>query len=234
MTPRNEAKNCPKNENWSPLNSVLATDLDGTMKKKGEPVSQEVLYEVSRLKKIGVGLILVTGRCAKEQQDVIDRSEFDAVVLENGAVIETIKPAKRVVISVPWWVDVRSRVGSQFPLGCEEVIVSLPREYGPRLEAFDFGAPVKLMYNRDRVMVLPPGVDKGRGLRLALKELGWEDRCVACIGDGENDVDLLLTGDIGLAVANAVQELKATAQLTAQLEDGLGWTQLTRRLFPGT
>ncbi|MDG6934318.1 MAG: HAD hydrolase family protein [Nitrososphaerota archaeon] len=234
MIPSNRTKNCPKNGNWSPIHSVLATDLDGTMKKKGEPISQEVLREVSRLKKIGVGLILVTGRCAKEQQEVIDRSEFDAVVLENGAVIETTKSAKRVVISVPWWADVRSRVGNQFTLGCEEVIVSLPREYGPSLEDFDFGAPVKLMYNRDRVMVLPPGVDKGRGLRLALKELGWEGRCIACIGDGENDVDLLLTGDIGLAVANAVQELRATAQMTAQLEDGLGWTELTRRLFPGT
>jgi phosphoglycolate phosphatase (TIGR01487 family) len=219
-------------DKFAPGQSLIATDLDGTIKMKEAPVNAEVITEMKRIRSMGVKLILVTGRCAKEQQEVIDGELFDAVVLENGAIVQLNEPRKRIVFSPPGWLEVKRRLIEKFGVGCEEIIVSLPREFGPMLEQFSFGLDVRILYNRDRVMVLPPSVDKRFGLSIAIQESNSQGRRVVCIGDGENDVDMFSVADLKLAVANAVPILKEKSDYVSKEEDGAGWVELVKQLFP--
>ena len=69
---------------------VAAVDLDGTLTSRGR-VSAEALDAIDRARRNGLVVVLVTGRIgvelAAEFPDIADH--FDALVLENGAVVVT-------------------------------------------------------------------------------------------------------------------------------------------------
>jgi hydroxymethylpyrimidine pyrophosphatase-like HAD family hydrolase len=50
---------------------------------------------------------------------------------------------------------------------------------------------LKLVENRGALMLLPAGISKGTGLKIALFGLGVSAADVLAIGDAENDFDLL-------------------------------------------
>jgi len=62
-------------------------------------------------------------------------------------------------------------------------------------------------------MVLPAGVTKGSGLLAAARELNVSIHNVVAIGDAENDLSLLETAELGVAVANAVPSVRQRADL---------------------
>lgn len=55
-------------------------------------------------------------------------------------------------------------------------------------------------------MVLPPRINKAKGLHEALKELGISEHNVVAIGDAENDNALLKAAECGVAVQNALPQ----------------------------
>ena len=59
--------------------------------------------------------------------------------------------------------------------------------------------------------LMPPGVDKGLGMRKLAEHLGLTAEQIMTIGDGGNDVDMLRQAGIGVAMANASEEAKAAA-----------------------
>ncbi|KAI9346852.1 HAD-like domain-containing protein [Obelidium mucronatum] len=71
---------------------------------------------------------------------------------------------------------------------------------------------------------VPATVDKGKGLRLLCKEIGIPLEKVVAFGDGTNDGEFLKTACVGVAMANAVQELKDVADRVTKYtnnQDGL-------------
>lgn len=70
-----------------------------------------------------------------------------------------------------------------------------------------------------------PGVDKGAGARWWCEYHHIDPNTVIGIGDGENDIDLFGAVGLGVAMGNAVPELKAVAQAIAPSidEDGVAW-----------
>jgi hydroxymethylpyrimidine pyrophosphatase-like HAD family hydrolase len=80
----------------------------------------------------------------------------------------------------------------------------------------DLGLNLQAVYNRDAVMVLPQGKDKGTGLEAALSRLGIAKEQVVVIGDAENDLALLEMGGLRVAVANATPGLKEKATLVTR------------------
>lgn len=211
----------------NPSDFILATDLDGTLKKKGEQLSGAVLQELQRLKSLGMKLVIVTGRCMQELGEVVDLALFDAAVAENGAVISA---GGNDIIIVPngWW-SLRRSLVDRFGSGCERVIISLPR--GTIIDLDDLEG-VKVEYNKDRVMLLPEGVSKKMGLMKAVEYLRLQNRKIIAVGDGENDASLLSCGDLKIALKNSVAELKLMADIIADEEDGEGFLHVMQKLFP--
>ena len=68
-----------------------------------------------------------------------------------------------------------------------------------------------------------PGIDKAHALEGALPKLGIDASEVAAFGDGQNDKSMLAWAGTGVAMANAVDETKAVAQMVtaSNNEDGI-------------
>ncbi|MCD7809919.1 MAG: Cof-type HAD-IIB family hydrolase [Erysipelotrichaceae bacterium] len=67
------------------------------------------------------------------------------------------------------------------------------------------------------------GIDKAKALDVVLKPLGYKQEEMIAFGDGQNDASMVNYAGIGVAMANAVDELKAIAQdiTLSNDEDGI-------------
>lgn len=214
---------------------VLASDYDGTLAHDGT-VTGETLTLLEKLLSSGRKLILVTGRELEELRGVFPEIKlFHRVVAENGALL--YDPAsgseKPLTAAVPSTLAdaLRERGVAQLSVG--RVIVSTLRpEEGAVLAAIsDLGLELQTIFNRDSVMVLPPGVNKATGLAAALESLGLSAHEVAGIGDAENDHAFLDLSEFSVAVNNALPALKERADWVTDGADGDGVGELIEELI---
>ena len=64
------------------------------------------------------------------------------------------------------------------------------------------------------------GIDKAKALDTVLKSMGFKQEEMIAFGDGQNDASIVRYAGIGVAMANAVDELKAVAdEITASNEE---------------
>jgi hydroxymethylpyrimidine pyrophosphatase-like HAD family hydrolase len=139
-------------------------------------------------------VILATGRRLPDLRRVAgDLTCFDAVVGENGGVLEFPLSGRHVVVghapSALFLQDLQRR-GVPFVAG-EAVVEADAKWAEPILEAIrSLEQPLMLAFNRGRLMVLPPALGKSTGLRQALLALRVSIHNTVGIGDAENDHDL--------------------------------------------
>ncbi len=71
--------------------------------------------------------------------------------------------------------------------------------------------------------MMPLGIDKGVGLNKLLEHLGCTTDEMICCGDGYNDISMIQLAGLGVAMANASQEVRECADYVAPScdEDGL-------------
>lgn len=77
--------------------------------------------------------------------------------------------------------------------------------------------------------ILPPGVSKGLALKALLKELKIPTSAVLAIGDAENDIEMLQTAGIGVAMGNALQPVKDAAKHVVASNDADGVAEAVER-----
>jgi hydroxymethylpyrimidine pyrophosphatase-like HAD family hydrolase len=213
----------------------LASDYDGTLAHNCI-VDEATIRAAERLLHSGRRLILVTGREIPDLQTVFPRLDLcERVVAENGAVL--YNPAtreKRILAAGPpaSFLDDLRRRGVQ-GLSAGDVIVSTWRPYETQvMQAIrDFGLDLQIIFNKEAVMVLPPGVNKMTGLVAAFEELKLSPHNVVAVGDAENDLAFLQTCDFSVAVANAIPALKDAADLVTAGARGAGVIELIDRLI---
>ena len=191
----------------------IAVDYDGTLTHDGR-LSRRVLDAIGRVRCRGIRVLLVTGRRIAHLTADTELAMFDAVVAENGAVLEFPSTGRHLrlghVSSQPF-ADELLRRGVPCVRG-ECVIEADASAAGAVLDAVrELEQPYILSFNRGRVMVLPPGVAKSTGLRHALFELGTSIHNTIGIGDAENDHDLLEACELGVAVGWGSPALRAIA-----------------------
>jgi hydroxymethylpyrimidine pyrophosphatase-like HAD family hydrolase len=206
--------------------NAIALDYDGTIAHDGE-VPAHVLDGLARLKDSGRKLVLVTGRELDELLGVFPGiAVFDRVVAENGALLYRPQDGSRKELGgAPPDALVQALKASGMPLSVGESIVATIRPHETVvLEVIAaLGLEHQVIFNKGAVMILPPGVNKASGLKVALAELGLSPRNVVAAGDGENDHALLDLAEYSVATANAVSNLKAAADwvTTAPRGDGV-------------
>ena len=89
----------------------------------------------------------------------------------------------------------------------------------------DLGLEHHVIFNRESVMVLPPGVNKATGLAAALDELQLSTHEVVGIGDSENDHALFQASELAVAVASAVPTLRDAADWVTARSNGAGTSE---------
>ncbi len=73
------------------------------------------------------------------------------------------------------------------------------------------------------VEIMPRGVDKAASLGVLLDMLGMKREDMVCCGDGFNDISMIKYAGTGVAMGNAIDEVKAAADFVtlSNDEDGL-------------
>jgi HAD superfamily hydrolase (TIGR01484 family) len=214
---------------------ALACDYDGTLATDGH-VDDPTLDALKRLRASGRKLLLVTGRNLDDVLRVFPHSQlFARIVAENGAVV--YDPENHEVQSfaqppLDEFVHELSRRGVA-PLSVGHAIIAT-WEPNDRI-VFDMiremGLELQVIVNKGAVMVLPSGVNKATGLRRALDALEISPHNTVGIGDAENDHVFLEACECAVAVANALDSIKARVDLVTQADHGAGVVELIDRII---
>jgi len=214
---------------------ALATDYDGTLATDGA-VDRETVAALRRLAATGRKLILVSGRQLDDLLHVFpDATVFDAIIAENGAVLYRPSSRETRVLAAPpsaQFVEALRGRGVA-PLWVGQVVVATvqPNDTLVTEVIRDLGLDLQVILNKGSVMVLPASVDKATGLRAALDELALSPQDVIAIGDAENDQAFLIMCGCGVAVANALDALKAGAARVTRGEAGAGVREIIDSLI---
>ena len=213
---------------------VLACDFDGTIATDGV-VAPETLATLERVRATGRRLLLVTGRTGPQLEAVFARwSLFHRVVLENGAVL--VDPASGIErllcspVSGRLVAELRRREVEPLAVGRAVCAAAVRHLDTIRGAVRDLDLPLHVVVNRGGAVVLPLGVSKGSGTRVALQALGERVEACVAIGGAENDLPMLAAVGCGVAVANALDEVKAAADLVTSKPNGSGTVELAGNL----
>ena len=205
---------------------LLACDYDRTIAVEG--VVGEVARQALRaVRGSGRALVLVTGRTEAELADVFDDPAlFDRVVVENGAVLQRpgSRTERRLCAAVPGELLTELRHRGVRPLVVGRSIVSTSSNNEPAVKAALHALRLRrdVVLNRDSVMVMAPGCGKASGLTAAAEDLGVPMAETVAVGDGENDLALLEAAGVGVAVENAVDQLKRRADIVLRRPGSAG------------
>jgi len=210
---------------------MLAFDYDGTLADDGgiSPATRQTLQEAKRA---GFLLGLVTGRPHDELLGICPEiGLFDLVVDENGSVLYF--PATGVVENLGRAPPERftEELGRQAIRHSRGRVVV--RTWRPHLQEAlalirDLGLALDVIPNKYAVMIVPRGIDKGTGLAAGLERLGVAASETVAVGDDENDRAVFRVAALRVAVADAVEALKAEADLVLERPGGAGVTEFIR------
>lgn len=213
----------------------LTCDFDGTIARDGI-VAPSTLEALNKVRAFGRKLILATGRELDELFNVFPNGDwFDRVVAENGGVLYRSSSKERVVLAEPppaRFVEELRRRGVA-PLSVGQCIVATwhPHEATVLEVIREMSLELQIIFNKNAVMVLPSGVNKGTGLRVALKEMGLSAHNVVGVGDAENDHGLFKLCECRVAVGNALPALKESADWVTAGTHGAGVEELIQSLL---
>nr|MDP9146889.1 HAD-IIB family hydrolase [Acidobacteriota bacterium] len=93
------------------------------------------------------------------------------------------------------------------------------------------GLELQVIFNKNAVMILPSGINKGTGVRVALDELGLSTHNVIGVGDAENDHAFLGICECAVAVGNALPVLKDRADVVTTASHGAGVEEIIEELL---
>lgn len=214
---------------------AIAADYDGTLANNGR-VAKGTLQTLQRVRESGRKVVLVTGRELDSLQTVFTQLDlFDLIVAENGALLYHPSTGEEKLLGkIPSFAFVEMlRQSGANPLSVGRSIVATVRPYEATVyQAIrELGLDLQVIFNRESVMTLSAGVDKGTGFRAAVAELGVAAASVVGFGDAENDFAFLSLCGLSVAVANAIPSLKERVHLVTSGEDGAGVVEVLQKLL---
>lgn len=214
---------------------ALAADYDGTLAHHGL-IDEATWAALRKLRESGRKVVMVTGRELDELLDLLPHPElFDRIVAENGALV--YDPATKEIRleceppPLEFAAELRRRGAQRVAVGRAIIATWEPHEQVVLEVIREMGLELQVIFNKGAVMVLPSGVNKATGLAAALAELGLSRHNVVAVGDAENDHALLEYAECGVAVANALDVLKARADIVTRGDHGAGIIELVDHLL---
>jgi hydroxymethylpyrimidine pyrophosphatase-like HAD family hydrolase len=213
---------------------AVAVDYDGTLAHDGV-VDEPTLAALARVRQSGRKLLMVTGREMNDLLAAFPRTDlFDRIVAENGALL--YRPSSKefqLFAPPPPQRLLEALRRHHVPFAVERCIVAThtPHEVGVLEAIREVGLEWHVIFNKGGVMAMPANITKATGLAAALKELQLRPEQVIGFGDAENDHAFLRLCGVSVAVANALPELKARADIVTHGARGAGVTEVIETLL---
>ena len=213
---------------------AIAVDFDGTGATDGH-LAPEAVAALGKAHALGYTTLLITGRVLEDVQTACaDRSMFDAIVAENGAVIHLCRGGRNIQLGTPppdrFLGELRA-LGVPFHTGAV-IIGTWDRHATEILDLIRrFGIDGQLVFNRAALMLLPSGINKAVGVQRALEELGRCEHNLVALGDAENDLPLLVAAEISVAARGSVPAVSAQADDHLSHPGGGGVAHYINRLL---
>lgn len=215
---------------------AFATDFDGTIATDGT-VDETTIDALRRLRASGAVVLLVTGRELKDFGHAPEILElFDTVVAENGGVLYSPDTRESRVIAAPpppGFVEELVRRGVPVSVGASIVATVEPHEVTVLEVIKEMALELQVIFNKGAVMILPSGINKASGLRVALDVYKISLNETVAVGDAENDYTFLEGCGLPVAVANALPALKERVKFVTRSNAGAGVTELIDALLAG-
>jgi hydroxymethylpyrimidine pyrophosphatase-like HAD family hydrolase len=216
---------------------TLACDYDGTLAIHGQ-ITAPTWQALLRFKNSGGRVILVTGRELGDLLQVCPQIRiFDFVVAENGALLydpATLQTRSLADPPAQGFLE-RLRARRVQPLAPGRVIVATVQKHLDAVSSTirEMGLELDIIFNRESLMILPRGLNKATGLKLALEELAIPARSVVGVGDAENDSAFLEVCGYAVAVANAIPSIQQSADMVTVHDHGAGVEELIGKIIAG-
>lgn len=83
----------------------------------------------------------------------------------------------------------------------------------------------------ERLTLVPKGVSKWNGLLYLTNHLGIKRSEIVAIGDGLDDIDMITGAGLGVAMGNAISEVKAAAKWVTRSNDDNGVGYMLKEFF---
>ena len=211
---------------------AIVCDYDRTLTDESLVLSLNAVTSLKSAKDNGIKVFIASGRRLPFLVDVTaGRGFVDAIIAENGAVIYDPVNGAKILLGEGLEELKSAFVGVDF-VEVEEVIVATTLPYLKDAKEIirRNGLSVDIELNRDDVMIMPKGVDKGSGIAKAAEIYGINRENLACIGDAENDLKMFGVAGVKVAVANAVDVLKGEADIVCSEPYGDGVKEFVQSL----
>jgi hydroxymethylpyrimidine pyrophosphatase-like HAD family hydrolase len=198
-------------------------------------MAEATTQALQKLRASGRKLVLATGERLQELKDFPNLNLFDCVVAENGGLLYWPRSGREKPLGPrpPARLLRELKKRKVKPLNAGRVIVSTERPHDDDLHELlpALGLDYAVFLNRHEVMALPSSLDKGQGLKEALREFNIRPSRAVAVGDGENDRQMLHCCGFGVAVNNAVPLLKECADHVTRGRYGKGVVQIVDQLL---
>jgi len=210
---------------------ALAFDYDETLATAGA-IRGPTEEALAAARDAGWRLVLVTGRPHEELLEVCPQvALFDMVIDENGALLHLPRGGAVEELAAPPDGRLRQelrRLGAPVIAGRIVTLTRQPhqKEVYEIIRRYDLALDV--FVNRLAVMVVPRGISKASGLRAGLARLGVQPAETIAFGDDANDLEMFAVAGLRVAVANAIDAVKAAADIVLALSDGEGIADFLR------
>lgn len=215
---------------------ALALDFDGTLATDG-CVDDSTVSALERARASGRKLVMVTGRELPSLHATFARADiFDLIVAENGGLLyEPGTGTQTMLAEAPPFELFRVLKARGVRVSMGAVVVATWEEHHAAvvdlLVELGMTKDVDLILNKGAVMILPRNVNKGTGIACASTALAIPLTAFVGIGDAENDAPLLHACGVGVAVENALDAIKAQADIVTRGARGAGVVEIVESLL---
>jgi glycosyltransferase involved in cell wall biosynthesis/hydroxymethylpyrimidine pyrophosphatase-like HAD family hydrolase len=215
----------------------IVTDLDRTITDKpAGKFFKDSDFDRGLLEQMqasGTDLFLATGRDFRYVSALSKHFPiWRCIICENGAVLHFLRTKKTITIDTEDMARAR-RILAFFPgITIGKVLISFPWQQYQAITSKlgKLKNRLTITKNVDEGMILPIGVDKGLGVRVALSYLNIDLNKTIVIGDGENDIDMFLNPGFKIALSNAHPKLKRLAHQVTQNPSTKGVREILKKL----